>query len=213
MSKEFNGVIAELTAMRTEYAAAGGADKKAEIKKKFAAQKEKADALVGQLISAAEAAYQEAPNADTEVTKVLAGTVFDDIENDDYEPAFPLAKLLVDNKCPDPFVAKMDNGRTMTFYPTAMAGIAAYCVNEYDLAETWLKAAAASGELAKLCDDIKQLEGAEAAAVLYHVAADGRRGQEELGEGKEDSRHRGQDRRPAARAIEDKQGRHRHRTL
>ena len=151
---EFNDLIAGLTEMQKEYAAASGADQKAEIKKKFNAQREKADGLVTKLIAAAEAAYKEAPNADRRVTEVLAGTVLDEIDNDDYEPAFALAKLLVDNKCPDPFLAEV-GGRRITFYPTAMAGIAAFCMNDYDLAAPWLKAASETGALSKLCDDIK----------------------------------------------------------
>ena len=54
--------------------------------------------------------------------------------HDDYEPAFKLGKTLMDNKCTDKYVP-------------ALAGVAAYCVNEYDLAEPWLKAAKASGML------------------------------------------------------------------
>lgn len=161
LSKEFNDTIADLTAMQKEYAAAGSGDKKAEIKKKFDAEREKADALVKKLIDAAEAAYKEAPNADRKVTEVLAGTVLDDIDSDDYEPAFALAKLLVDNKCPDPFLSEI-GGRRVAFYPTAMAGIAAFCVNEYDLAGPWLRTASESGALSKVCDDIKQRDNAQA---------------------------------------------------
>ncbi len=134
--------------MQGEFAAAGSADKKAEIKKKFNSQKKKADALVTQLIAAADAAFREAPNADPEVTKVLVGTLFYQIESDDYEPAFALGKTLMDNKCADPYVP-------------AMAGIAAYCVNDYDLAEPWLKSAQASGKLNELCERIKRDDGAE----------------------------------------------------
>jgi cyclophilin family peptidyl-prolyl cis-trans isomerase len=148
VSKEFNEAIADLTAMQDAFAATSSADKKAQIKQKFAAQKKKADALVGQLIAAAEAAYKEAPNADPQVTKVLVGTLLDQIASDDYEPAFTLGKLLMDNKCADPVVP-------------ALAGVAAYSVNEYDLAEPWLMAAHASGKLNELCERLKRDDNAE----------------------------------------------------
>ena len=61
----------------------------------------------------------------------------DKIRRDDYEPAFRLGKLLMDNKCRVP-------------ESPALAGVAAYCVNEYDLAAIWLKTARASDALARM---------------------------------------------------------------
>jgi cyclophilin family peptidyl-prolyl cis-trans isomerase len=148
LSKEFNELLADMTEMQSKYAAAGNADTKAEIAKKFNAEREKAHTMAEQLITAAENAYTEAPNADKDVTDVLVGTLIDQVDRDDYEPAFKLGKMLMDNKCPNPAVP-------------ALAGIAAFCVNEYDLAEPWLKAADASGDLAKVCDKIKQLDHSE----------------------------------------------------
>jgi cyclophilin family peptidyl-prolyl cis-trans isomerase len=148
LSKQFNELLAGLTAMQTDYAAEGNADKKKEIAAKFNAQRDKAHEMAEKLITAAESAYAEAPNADKDVTDVLIGTLIDQIDRDDYGPAFKLGKLLMDNKCPNPAVP-------------ALAGIAAYCVNEYDLAEPWLKTAAVSGDLSKVCDKIKQMDHSE----------------------------------------------------
>jgi cyclophilin family peptidyl-prolyl cis-trans isomerase len=148
LSKQFNEVLADLTAMKTEYAAAGNADKQKEIATKFNAQRDKAHEMAEKLITAAQDAYTEAPNADKDVTDVLIGTLIDQIDRDDYEPAFKLGKMLMDNKCDNPAVP-------------ALAGIAAYCVNEYDLAEPWLKTAAASGDLAKVCNKIKEMDHSE----------------------------------------------------
>ena len=104
--------------------------------------------MAEQLVTAAESAYIEAPNADKSVIEVLVGTLIDRVDRDDYEPAFKLGKMLMDNKCPDTAVP-------------ALAGIAAYCVNEYDLAEPWLKTAEASGKLKEVCEKIKQLDHSE----------------------------------------------------
>ena len=148
VSKEFNELLADLTEMQTKYAAASDANAKAEIAKKFNLERDKAHAMAEQLVTAAENAYTEAPNADHDVTDVLVGTLIDQVDRDDYEPAFKLGKMLMDNKSPNPAVP-------------ALAGIAAFCVNEYDLAGPWLKTADASGDLAKVCDKIKQLDHSE----------------------------------------------------
>ena len=122
----------------------------------------------------------------------MVGTLFYQIESDDYEPAFALGKTLMDNKCADPYVP-------------AMAGIAAYCVNDYDLAEPWLKSAQASGKLNEFASESSETT-ARAAALLPRLAGVSRRRQGKLGQGKEDPRGRGQGRRPAARPVEDQQG-------
>jgi cyclophilin family peptidyl-prolyl cis-trans isomerase len=145
LSKEFNQLLADMTEMQSKYAAADNAAAKADIAKKFNVEREKARDMAEQLVTSAESAYAEAPNADKDVTDVLVGTLIDQIDRDDYEPAFKLGKMLMDNKCPDPTAP-------------ALAGIAAYCINEFDLAEPWLKAADASGALNRVCDRIKQLD-------------------------------------------------------
>lgn len=121
LSKDFNAMIAELTALQGEYAATTSAAKKEAIAGKFNAEKERADKLANQLVNAAHAAYIEAPNADVEVTRILTGTLANQIERDDYEAAFALGKLLMDNKCPDPLVpawpASPPSARTSTIWP------------------------------------------------------------------------------------------------
>jgi len=148
LSKEFNDLIARLTELQGQYAAADSTAKKDQIKKEYDPLRAKAAEMADQVVAAAENAYRDAPNADLEVIEVLVGSLFDQIDRDDYEPAFRLGKMLMDNKCPKPRVQPL-------------AGIAAYCVNEYDLAEPWLKAAKASGSLNRVCDEIKQMDRAE----------------------------------------------------
>jgi cyclophilin family peptidyl-prolyl cis-trans isomerase len=149
ISKEFNDLVAKTSALRAEYTASTDAAKKAEIAKQYNELREKAMGRIGELVSAAKNAYEEAPNADAKVTEVLLGTLFDQIGNDDYEPAFALGKLLMDKKCPEKEVA-------------ALAGVAAYCVNEYDLADAWLGAAQRSGALAKITKQLQARDQATA---------------------------------------------------
>ncbi len=138
INKEWTDLIANLGALKSEYTTSTDAAKKAEIARQYKKGVAKAESMEGQLISAAEDAFAEAPNADPEIVKLLAITLYEQVERDDYEPAFKLGKLLMDNKC------------TAHELP-ALAGVAAYCVNEYDLAGRWLKAAETSGALANLC--------------------------------------------------------------
>jgi cyclophilin family peptidyl-prolyl cis-trans isomerase len=137
INKEWTDLIAGLLSMKIDYATADAA-KKAEIYKQYNAGLEKAKVMEGKLVAAAEAAFLEAPNSDANVTQVLVGTLFEFVKNDDYEPAFPLAKLLMDNKC---------NAHELA----ALAGVAAYCTNEYDLAERWLQTASANGGMEIVC--------------------------------------------------------------
>jgi cyclophilin family peptidyl-prolyl cis-trans isomerase len=83
------------------------------------------DKLEPQLIKAAEAAYREAPNKDQDVSDVLVSIVSQDLRDDAYERALPIAKLLVEQKFPNPRII-------------GDAGIAAYESNDYEDAEKYL---------------------------------------------------------------------------
>ncbi len=138
LNKEWTDLIANLGALKNEYAGSNDAARKAEIYKQYNDGIEKAKAMEGKLVSAAEDAYAEAPNTDPKITEILVATLADRVMRDDYEEAFELGKTLMDHRCSDKLVP-------------AMAGVAAYCVNEFDLAGPWLKTAEASGALAEIC--------------------------------------------------------------
>ena len=125
INSEWTDLISNLGALKSEYAATTNVARKAEIHKQYDEGVEKAKGLEGKLVTAAEGAYTEAPNADRKITDLLIVILGDRVSRDDFESAFKLGKLLMDNKCTDKFVP-------------AMAGVAAYCVNEYDLAGPWL---------------------------------------------------------------------------
>ena len=132
--KEWNDLIANLGALKNEYATATDATRKAEIYKQYYEGVEKAKAMEGKVVAAAESAYAEAPNADPKIVELLVATLYDFVKSDDYEPAFKLGKTLMDHKCTEKHVA-------------ALAGVAAFCVNEFDQAGVWLQAAKAHGNL------------------------------------------------------------------
>ncbi len=152
INQEFKALVANLGALKVEYATSTDAARKAEIRKQYYGPEgvPKADALAAQVIAAAESAFAEAPNADPEIVKLLVVTLYDFVSREDYESAFQLGKTLMDHKCNDKHVPGLAG------YVPALAGVAAYCVNEYDLAEPWLKTAQASGVLAKISNDMRR---------------------------------------------------------
>ena len=85
-------MIANLGALKSEYATSTDAARKAEIHKQYDEGVEKAKAMEGKVVAAAEDAYAEAPNADPEIVEVLVATLYDCVAHDDYEPAFKLGK-------------------------------------------------------------------------------------------------------------------------
>ncbi len=136
INKEWNDLVANLGALKSEYATSTDAARKAEIYKQYYGPQgvKKAQEMEGKVVDAAESAYAESPNADPNITELLVATLHDDVTHDDYEPAYKIGKVLMDGKCSDKHVA-------------ALAGLAAFCVNEYDQAGSWLLAAKAKGNL------------------------------------------------------------------
>lgn len=134
INKEWTELIAGLGAMKNEYATSTDAARKAEIHKQYYEGVEKAKLMEEKVLAAAENAYAEAPNADPNIVQVLVATLYESVTRDDFEPAFKLGKMLLENKCSEKHVP-------------ALAGVAAFCVNEYDQADVWLRAARAQGNL------------------------------------------------------------------
>ena len=134
LNKDFNDLVANLGILKSEYATSTDAARKAEIRKQYDEGREKAVAMKEKLVPAAESAFAEAPNADPNIVEFLVASLYYGVTHDDFEAAFKLGKTLMDNKCTEPHVP-------------ALAGVAAFCVNEYDLAGTWLQAAKAHGSL------------------------------------------------------------------
>ncbi|MEX0819253.1 MAG: peptidylprolyl isomerase, partial [Pirellulaceae bacterium] len=70
------------------------------------------------------------------VEQRLIGLVANDVRQDDYDGALELAKLLVENGCQSPAL-------------DAFAGVAAYCVDDFAMAESHLKRAQAEDALTR----------------------------------------------------------------
>lgn len=84
--------------------------------------------LLPRLRQVAVAAYKADPKAEPGVEKTLVGLVANDVRQDEYEGALELAGLLVEGGCKEPAL-------------DAFIGIAAYCTDDFDTAESHLKKA------------------------------------------------------------------------
>ena len=132
---ELKGILAELGTLQAEFSAAD-ATQRAEIETKWKELVKKGDVLEPQLLAAAEKAFTEAPNADKQVTDLLVSVLRGLQQNDKYEEALRLGKLLIDNKCEDPKAADA-------------AGIAAYATSDFETAEKYFALASKAGDLSR----------------------------------------------------------------
>jgi cyclophilin family peptidyl-prolyl cis-trans isomerase len=131
---QWKGILAELYQLRGEYREASYA-KRVELDKQYRKLLDKADAMLPALRAAAEAAYLEAPDSSSDPATFLVATVYEACLKRAYEGAFPPAKLL------------MDHGYDRRFL-IGWAGIAAFAVGQFDLAEKWLQRAREENVLA-----------------------------------------------------------------
>jgi cyclophilin family peptidyl-prolyl cis-trans isomerase len=128
---QFNDLLAELAQLQIKYRTATE-DQRADIQLKWKDLVGKGQKLEPKLIDAAEKAYQEAPNANKQVTAFLVRLLEEEVQADDYEPAAKIGKLLMDNKCDIKGVANA-------------AGIAAFAVSDFAAAEKYLSVANSQG--------------------------------------------------------------------
>lgn len=124
---EWDAVDEKLNDLSREFREASPS-RRDEIREEYAVLAGKANALVSQLRVAGVAAYKAAPNEDRKLVDLLIGMVADDVRNDRYDEAMELATLLIENKCPDQAIY-------------GQAGMAAYCRDEFSLAQQYLNLA------------------------------------------------------------------------
>jgi cyclophilin family peptidyl-prolyl cis-trans isomerase len=124
LQAEYNAINAELRILQVEYRKAAKEDKPT-LEKKWKETFQKGEEMQSKYFQAAEKAFAEAPNADKGLLKLIWKIFGYEISNDDYENAYRLAKLLMDNGNEDK-------------YGFAMAGAAAVAVGDFKTAATYL---------------------------------------------------------------------------
>lgn len=120
-------VLKKLRNVQMKYQTAE-ADEQDALKKEWDKLIGEADAMLPDLRKDAMAAYDEAPNLDSSVTRFLVKLLADDVARDDYEAGAPLADLLIKNG--------VDDKKVYNY-----AGIIAFVTNDYENAEKYLKEA------------------------------------------------------------------------
>lgn len=138
---EMNGLLADLANLQLDYRTAGE-DKQLVIKQQWDGLIAKGKEIEPRLVDAAEKAYAEAPNQDPKITDFLVKLLAEDVQGDRYEQGAALGHLLMKNHCANKHVPNL-------------AGIAAFAVNDFDEAETYLKQAADAGYYQSLPKDDK----------------------------------------------------------
>ena len=135
---EFKEILAQLRALQFEHREADETGR-AEITAKWKGLIDKGDALKSRLLVAAEKAFLEAPNEDPQITALLVELLHeqlfsyrDRLQTDDYDEAFRLGKMLTDNG--------YDGKEIFEAF-----GVAAFAIDQYDVAEEYLKKADEEG--------------------------------------------------------------------
>lgn len=123
-----------LDATATDYRKAPRGDRPA-IRDKYVALVQQADKLLPLLRVAATKAFEAAPNEDRRVTQALVGVMTNDLQRDDYDSVAAVADLL--NK----------QGQSNPEQLPLLSGVAAYCRDDFEAAETHLQAAKRSGTI------------------------------------------------------------------
>jgi cyclophilin family peptidyl-prolyl cis-trans isomerase/Flp pilus assembly protein TadD len=125
---EWKQINQQLDDLLKRYRAAATQAERDPLFKEYETLVEAAKKLLPQLKDAAVAAYQDAPNKDDEVTRVLVGLVANDVRRDEYDEALQTAQLLLDNATTEKAIYDL-------------AGTAAYCRDDFASAEKYLKQA------------------------------------------------------------------------
>jgi len=125
---EWREIVGEMRELMYEFDAAEPARQK-EIETRYDKLTKMGEDRLGPLIAAAVEVVEEVPGENTDISDFLQGILVWRVGNDDYEAAFPLAKILIDGGITDPSI-----------YP--IAGQAAFGIGEFDAADEYFKISA-----------------------------------------------------------------------
>ena len=132
---EWREIVGEMRELMYEFDAAEPARQK-EIETRYDKLTKMGEDRLGPLIAAAIKVVEEVPGENTDISDFLQGILVWRVGNDDYETAFPLAKILIDGGITDPSI-----------YP--IAGQAAFGIGEFDTADEYFKISADNDTLSE----------------------------------------------------------------
>jgi cyclophilin family peptidyl-prolyl cis-trans isomerase len=140
---KWKAILKQLRDVQTKYQSADEKEQDA-LKAQWDKLIGEADEMLPTLRKDAMAAYDEAPNLDSSLTRFLVKLLSDDVARDDYENGKELADLLIKNGCD---FKQIYNA----------AGIIAFVTNDYENAEKYLKQAQESKSLNPLGEQFLSL--------------------------------------------------------
>lgn len=139
---EWVDIDAQLEKLIERYRTAPAGEKDA-LTAEYEVLVERSRKLIPRLRQTAIAAYKVDPKAEPRVESTLVGLLANDVRRDEYEGALELGAFLVERGCQEPAL-------------DAFLGIAAYCTDDFDNAESHLKKAKAAEALTSAADQSLQ---------------------------------------------------------
>jgi len=132
---EFKDVLAELRALQIRWQGGNEAER-AEVRRQWQPVVDKGEALQARLLATAQRVVEESPadqRPDKQIVDLLRDVVLDEVQADNFEPAFNRAQLLIEHGADD---AQLFN----------LGGIAAFATSRFGLARQWLTSAQEKGQ-------------------------------------------------------------------
>jgi cyclophilin family peptidyl-prolyl cis-trans isomerase len=149
-AEQFKAVYARWTAIDkrlNEIAANYGLapeDERAKLKAEYTQLVADSQTVLAELRAAAEAAFAAEPNKDADVVRTLIGLVHHLVNRDEYEQALELSNKLFAGNCEEPILY-------------AIAGVAAFNIDDYETAEKFQTVAKKAGRLDPNFDRLPQI--------------------------------------------------------
>jgi cyclophilin family peptidyl-prolyl cis-trans isomerase len=133
---EWKQLILHLRDLRTNFHQVAEDQQLDSIRQEYQDTLKVVEGLVPQLRQAAVAAFEERPNEDRQLTRLLVDMAADDVARDDYQPAVELTGTLIEHGCEDNRIYEL-------------AGVSAFATHDFVSAEKYLTEAESRGVLSE----------------------------------------------------------------
>ncbi|MCE9525067.1 MAG: peptidylprolyl isomerase, partial [Planctomycetales bacterium] len=132
--KKWNEVDKQLRTLAEQYQLAPSSEERAVLRERYQKLVTESEALLPQLRTSAEAAFDAAPGKDPDVKKIMLGMMAYEYRREEFGIVLKLAHKLLDAKVDDPVIY-------------SIGGVAAYLSDDYETAEKWLPLAEKTNRL------------------------------------------------------------------
>ncbi len=133
---EWKDLLKEMRDLQQHFYTTAVDEELEDVRTEFLAKVQAGRTLLPQLRAAALDAYLDAPESDPQLTRFLVALADDDLAADRFESSFEITRVLIEH----------DTAEKQAY---DLAGAAAFALQEFDLAETYLKQAESLGVLTK----------------------------------------------------------------